>query len=107
MNNLIKLIIKNLIAILLAIPLSFISLPIIQGTLFKVFSLVILVIEKLYPCHPDLKNIRVIPASISSTSLTCFFYPKNFEIIVTILGLIILLIIWYFAVRKLLGKYIK
>lgn len=107
MSNLIKLIVKNLIAISLGITLALAGSSIINEAFYFAVS-------KFYPCPIFLDNDLVsfnIPntprSSLYPKSPSCIFYTQKFEIIFPLAIGIILLIIWYLLLRKLFGKFIK
>lgn len=99
---LIKLIIKNFISIILSVPFALISLHVITRIL-------IFILNKILPCDILGRGDMIFIPTLPSPPL-----PLGCQIILKVipypafLALIILfMIIWYFLLRKLLGKLIK
>lgn len=101
MDNLIKMIIKNFISIILSILLTLISF-------FVIFRISVLVLDKILPCDMLRRGDVVVTPMPPSPPLPlgCQIALKD-ATIPTLVGLIVLLIIWYLLLRKLLGKFIK
>ncbi len=100
MNNIIKLIIKNLISIILSIVFSLISLIAITGVFY-------FTVQKFFSCEfNDLISIPT-PIPSQSQSLGCYFATKNFQSLFFLVVGLTLLFVWYLLFRKLLGRFIR
>lgn len=99
MNNLIKLIIKNFIAITLSIVFAIICSSIAANIIY-------FIIGKFFPCSIPVDNLYIPPVGSPSQQPSCFFYLEG-RIFLSGFIFVSLFISFYLLLRKSLGKFIK